>query len=494
MLFLTHHLNSRAQTNFSKIGRSFPIFLRNSRGGLIGELSFSSTTSSKAEPIQYTSLHPNFRTVSPNHVTPPPPPTSITSSTTQSLPQVSVKPIIQSRAYSPQHFYQNRILDQYASQPITPITLRQLIVFGRNLTEERIVKSGNYVRSELPIRIAHRIRDFQNLPFIVGTNPHLSMVYDLYWSAFEKLRKFPPVRTMEENNEWCETIKGLLKNHLVVIPKLAMGMMECSEHLPGEQIDRFMNTMLRTRISRRVLAEQQVALTENWHDPGYTYNQSENDGWIGVISTQCNAKEIVEKCAKMTINFFKEYYDVEPPQVLTDGQVDTTFAYIPDHIEYIIYELLKNSIKGVIEKHAPSIISTSQSPSKQMLKSSQLFPPITVTICSGPTDIYFRVSDQGGGIPDKLYPYIWSFASKSNDKKILHKFTNFSKVPHMAARVEEYEQQIVPPELSLGIGLPMSKVYAEYWGGSLNIFSLDGYGVDAYVRITKLGNQIENLV
>ncbi|CAG8842186.1 30791_t:CDS:1, partial [Racocetra persica] len=47
--------------------------------------------------------------------------------------------------------------------------------------------------------------------------------------------------------------------------------------------------------------------------------------------------------------------------------------------------------------------------------------------------------------------------------------------------------------LGLGIGLPMSKVYAEYWGGGLNLYSMDGYGVDAYVKITKLGNRTENL-
>ncbi|CAG8641357.1 12578_t:CDS:1, partial [Cetraspora pellucida] len=197
MLSLT---NSRTQTSFSKVSRSLTIFLQNSRGGLTGELLFSTTTSSKAEPIQYTSLNPNFRTISPNNVAPPPP-TTVNSSTTQSIPQTSIKPTGQYRAYSPQHFYQNRILDQYASQSINPITLRQLI-FGRNLTEERIIKSGNYVRSELPVRIAHRIRDFQNLPFIVGTNPHLARVYDLYWLAFEKLRKIPPIRTIEENNEW----------------------------------------------------------------------------------------------------------------------------------------------------------------------------------------------------------------------------------------------------------------------------------------------------
>lgn len=58
---------------------------------------------------------------------------------------------------SPQSFYQNRILEQYASQETKRVTLRQLTVFGRTLTMEKLLKSANYVRTELPVRLAHRI-------------------------------------------------------------------------------------------------------------------------------------------------------------------------------------------------------------------------------------------------------------------------------------------------------------------------------------------------
>jgi hypothetical protein len=50
-----------------------------------------------------------------------------------------------------------------------------------------------------------------------------------------------------------------------------------------------------------------------------------------------------------------------------------------------------------------------------------------------------------------------------------------------------------PPELRLGMGLPMSRVYAEYWAGGLELHSLEGYGVDAFLQISKLGNQNEQL-
>ena len=49
------------------------------------------------------------------------------------------------------------------------------------------------------------------------------------------------------------------------------------------------------------------------------------------------------------------------------------------------------------------------------------------------------------------------------------------------------------PNLRLGMGLPMSRVYAEYWAGGLELHSLEGYGVDAFLQISKLGNQNEQL-
>ena len=50
-----------------------------------------------------------------------------------------------------------------------------------------------------------------------------------------------------------------------------------------------------------------------------------------------------------------------------------------------------------------------------------------------------------------------------------------------------------PPNLRLGMGLPMSRAYAEYWAGSLELHSLEGFGVDAFLQCSKLGNKSEQL-
>jgi pyruvate dehydrogenase kinase 2/3/4 len=95
-------------------------------------------------------------------------------------------------------------------------------------------------------RLAHRLRDMQTLPYVVVTNPHISHVYELYYKAFETMRRVREIRTVEDNDKYCEVISGTLKEHLTVIPRLAMGVLECQDLMQPEEMDKFMNTLLRS--------------------------------------------------------------------------------------------------------------------------------------------------------------------------------------------------------------------------------------------------------
>ena len=48
---------------------------------------------------------------------------------------------------------------------------------------------------ELPIRIAHRVAAIRNLPFIVGCNPEILAVHELYIRAFTILSQIPAIVT-----------------------------------------------------------------------------------------------------------------------------------------------------------------------------------------------------------------------------------------------------------------------------------------------------------
>jgi hypothetical protein len=394
-------------------------------------------------------------------------------------------------------------LDEWVSREARPISLRQLTFFGRTLTEERLLSSANYVRLELPTRIAHRLRNMQTLPYSAVTNQHIRHVYELYYTAFERFRKIPHVRNLNDNDHFCQVIKNTLKEHLSVIPQLAMGILEIQDSVTSEECDRFMKTLLRSRISRRVIAEQHLALTDTFHSPWHFPNAnhpaiSPEDDAVGEIFLKCNAREIIQQCATTARKLCKQAYgsNAAIPEIVLRGHLDTTFPYIPSHLEYIIGELLRNSIQAMIEQRA------SDEP-----------PPIEVLICEAAQHVIIRISDQGGGVDREILPYLWSFAKGPRRSNRLR---NLSQVPRLTATMQELRLpsadpdagsshggdrfsnalaslSIRPPDLKLGMGLPMSKIYAEYWAGSLEIHSLEGWGCDAFLQVSKLGNKNEKL-
>ncbi|KAF7859671.1 hypothetical protein EAF04_008750 [Stromatinia cepivora] len=407
-------------------------------------------------------------------------------------------------------------LDEWVAKDARPISLRQLMVFGRSLTEARLISSANYVRTELPTRLAHRIRDMQTLPYVVVTNPHMSQVYELYYKAFESFRRVREIKTLDDNERLCKIISSTLQEHLTVIPKLAMGVLECRDLMNPSDMDKFMNTILRSRISRRVIAEQHLALTEtfhsNWHFPDGKPVEAE---FVGEVFLRCNAKEVVERVGREVQALMSATYGPSTimPEIRLAGHLEATFPYILSHLEYIIGELLRNSIQAVVEK---------QKTGRNMNKPP---PPIDVTVCEAPQHVIIRVSDQGGGIPRDILPYLWAFSKGPRSNQRLE---NLNQVPKMAATMQELRvtgealpglqgsAEIIgnqgpsstststhetslssltsrPPNLRLGMGLPLSRVYAEYWAGSLELHSLEGYGCDAFLQISKLGNKNEQL-
>ena len=142
----------------------------------------------------------------------------------------------------------------------------------------------------------------------------------------------------------------LVSRSLPMIPQLSLALSISSPHLAPDELDAFMRRMLISRISRRVLVEHHVALTQ-----GLCERDDDPDApkHVGIIYTNLSVKESIDKC----IRFLKSEEGMyglrrleEPtlrgtgiwPEIIIDGHLDARFPYIKEHLEYIIFALLKN--------------------------------------------------------------------------------------------------------------------------------------------------------
>ena len=105
-------------------------------------------------------------------------------------------------------------------------------------------------------------------------------------------------------------------------------------------------------------------------------------------------------------------------------------------------------------------------------------PPIRIVIVKGKEDVTIKVADRGGGIPRSKMPTVFRFA-------------------HSTAGEEENSTDFGVDEMTgtkiRGFGLPLARIYARYLGGEMTLKSMEGYGLDAYLYLPRLGDACENL-
>lgn len=123
-----------------------------------------------------------------------------------------------------------------------------------------------------------------------------------------------------------------------IIPNLSLGLSLSSPFLAPDRLDSFMRRMLVSRISRRVLAEHHIALTKAFN---YGHDGKPTPLHVGIIHTGLNVKRSIERCSgilrsrpcDIDHDFLPEQSTAEWSDVIIDGHLDTTFAYIREHLE-----------------------------------------------------------------------------------------------------------------------------------------------------------------
>jgi len=345
---------------------------------------------------------------------------------------------------------------------------------GQRLATQRIlVHVASLLRKELPIRLAHRIQDLDRVP-LMSDMPSVKAVKQVYVRSFRELVETPPIHTAGDEEAFAEMLAALYGKHANVLVQMARGAYELREQIrtkkiPGRvsdkiegdfefarmrQLHHFLDRFYLSRVGIRVLAGQYLAL-----------RQEPMEDYIGMICLKTSPRRVVKQAADDARKMCRRRYG-RAPLVEISGSTDLTFPYIPTYLHYISLELLKNALRATCEHHGDGPL-----------------PPVQVIIADSVDneDVVIKIADEGGGIRRSQLPKIWSYLYTTASPKVQQAF------------IADQDHGDASPIAGLGYGLPISRAYCRYFGGDMDLVSMEGFGTDAFLHLKRLGDSEEPL-
>jgi pyruvate dehydrogenase kinase 2/3/4 len=252
-----------------------------------------------------------------------------------------------------------------------------------------------------------------------------------------------PAELQLYNQRFAQTLHKIKRRHDSVVTTMAQGILEYKRRRQRMQIDdtiqSFLDRFYMSRIGIRMLIGQHIALTDQSHHRDPTY--------VGVICTKTNVQDLAQEAIENARFVCEDHYGLfEAPRIQLVCNPDLNFMYVPGHLSHMLFETLKNSLRAVVETHGMD---------------KQEFPVTKVIVAEGKEDITIKVTDEGGGIPRSAIPLVWTYM-----------YTTVDRTPNLDPDFDKSDFKA--PMAGFGYGLPISRLYARYFGGDLKLISMEG--------------------
>jgi pyruvate dehydrogenase kinase 2/3/4 len=270
------------------------------------------------------------------------------------------------------------------------------------------------------------------------------------------------IRTASDEQNFTESLEKIYNRHTNVVPTMAQGVLLIKQQLPDSSdcpflLD-FLNRFYLSRMGIRILISQHITCHQQAFKP--------QSGYIGTIATTVKPHTIIEQAVADATRICNREYGNAPDVLIKVENENATIAFVPSHLHHIVFELLKNSMRAVLETHGHNNYDA---------------PAIRIIITDDQAEFGIKVSDQGNGIPRKDLNKIWSYL-----------YTTIKRSPQelqeLLSTASSSNAGPVQVMAGFGYGLPIARLYSRYFGGDLEVVSVYGYGTDAYLYLNKLGD------
>nr|XP_055075085.1 pyruvate dehydrogenase kinase, isozyme 4 [Misgurnus anguillicaudatus] len=353
-------------------------------------------------------------------------------------------------------------VDRFSKYSPSPLSMKQFIDFGSANACEKT--SFTFLRQELPVRLANIMKEIDFLPDKLLSTPSLKLLQSWYAQSLMELVDFLEKDPDDKKvlTRFTETLINIRNRHNNVMPTMAQGVLEYKEAfgvdpVTNQNVQYFLDRFYMSRISTRMLMNQHTLIFDGSTNPAHPKH-------IGSIDPNCDVVEVVKDAYESSKMLCDQYYltspEVEINQVNYKGPNEPIhIVYVPSHLYHMLFELFKNAMRATVETHETSLH----------------LPPIKVRVSLGKEDLTIKMSDRGGGVPlrkiERLYSYMYSTAPSP----VVGDSRN-------------------APLAGFGYGLPISRLYAKYFQGDLQLYSMEGYGTAAVIYLKALSSEsIERL-
>ncbi len=356
-------------------------------------------------------------------------------------------------------------MELYASKHLTPVSIQQMLQLPKSKTQV-----APLLREELLIRVARRHRDMYDLPAgLLETEP-VSRVIRLYHAFFQTLLGLESPRNEDAHARFEAALRSFYTADGATLPSIAQGMHEWRQ-LRGDKLiqsgtNARLDDLFTARLSIRMLIGQHVEV------PGKAKI-------VRGLAAADVARSAFETTRAMCLRRFGVC-----PELRIEGHTDFKFTYVNSHLHHTLFELLKNSVRAVVEQHRGA---QGEERRKRLALSrdglgADKLPPVVVVISGGKEDVVIKVSDEGGGISrSDLAQRIWSYeytTATDQDRRLNNPSGGVDvDKPFLTFRENFY---------GMGYGLPIARVFSRYLGGDLKIISTEGWGTDAYIFLNRI--------
>ncbi|XP_061616392.1 pyruvate dehydrogenase kinase, isozyme 4 isoform X1 [Phyllopteryx taeniolatus] len=360
-------------------------------------------------------------------------------------------------------------VERFSKFSPSPLSMKQFIDFGSANACEKT--SFVFLRQELPVRLANIMKEIDFLPDKLLGTPSLKLLTSWYSQSLlelvEFLEKDPDDKDTLTN--FTQTLIKIRNRHNNVVPTMAQGVVEFKDAfgvdpVTNQNVQYFLDRFYMSRISTRMLMNQHTLIFDGSVNPAHPKH-------IGSIDPTCDVVEVVKVACFFFIFFHgdayetskmlcEQYYLTSPDMEITQVNSKSPdqplhIVYVPSHLYHMLFELFKNAMRATVETHETSLS----------------LPAIKVRASLGTEDLTIKMSDRGGGVPlrkiERLFSYMYSTAPSP-----VH-----------------IDNSRNAPLAGFGYGLPISRLYAKYFQGDLQLYSMEGYGTSAVIYLKALSSE-----